>query len=141
MPLFPWTTATQPGQQTEALVLGSRLILRSRRHTLSFLRAAMRIRRQVMRSPGALGVSLIAKPAAKTYWTLSAWADQEALDTFVRTSPHTEVMKQFHDRMTSSSFTTWNAPTAELPKPRSNAKQLWHEAKERLTAQANIPNQ
>jgi hypothetical protein len=134
MPTLPWTPAEQPQPGGEAIVLGSQLRLRSYRHIVGFLRAAMQIRKQVHDSPGAYGVSLIAQPMRKTFWTLSAWSDEDALNAFVRTSPHTEVMQRFHDRLTDASFTTWRRPVSELPEPNSSAKELWHEAKERLAA-------
>jgi quinol monooxygenase YgiN len=135
MPTLPWTEAAgaEDGNRTgEALVLGSSLALGSYRDIPSFLRAALRIRKQVQASRGGLGVSLIAQPAKKTFWTLSAWTDQESLDAFVRTAPHIDVMRAFHGRMHGSRFTTWTVPRADLPAARSNAKSLWRAAKERL---------
>ncbi len=132
MPISPWTTAVQPEPGAEAIVLGTRLELRSYRHIPGFLRAAMRVRRQVQGSERAFGVSLLAQPLRKTFWTLSAWSDQGALDRFVRTSPHIEVMARYHDRLREASFTTWPRSAGELPRANSNAKELWREAKARL---------
>ena len=92
------------------------------------------MRRQVLGSPGAIGVSLIAQPGHKTYWTLSAWTDQDALDAFVRTMPHLDVMARFRSRLTQATFTTWTVASVDLPSPRSNAKDLWHAGRERLAA-------
>ena len=118
----------------DSVVLGSRLELRRFRHLTGFLVAAVRIRRQVRRSPGALGVSLIAHPTRRTFWTLSAWEDQESLDDFVRTAPHSQVMERFHARLAQASFTTWNVPTKQLPEPRSAGEELWREVERRLAA-------
>ena len=139
MPTLPWTTAETPAPGADAVVLGSRLELRAYRHVPGFLRAAMRVRRQVHGSRGALGVSLIAQPTRKTFWTLSAWADQGSLDAFVGTAPHTQIMERFRDRMTATAFTTWSQDTSELPKPHSNAKALWREAKRRLATTTGDP--
>ena len=76
-----------PGSGGDATVMTSRFLLRSRRQVPGFLWAALAIRRQVRRSPGALGVSLIAEPRKARFWTLSAWRDRAALDDFVRHSP------------------------------------------------------
>ena len=84
------------------MVLGSRLELRSLRHVPGFLGAAMKLRKQVRAMPGALGVSLIAQPAHKTFWTLSAWVDQASLDAFVATPAHVAVMQRYHERMNGS---------------------------------------
>ena len=137
MAALPWITTRQPVAGPDALVLGSRLTLRSYRDTLAFLRAAMKLRRQVLDTPGGLGVSMIAEPGRKTYWTLSAWTDQAALDRFVGTSPHSDVMRHFGHRLTGSSFTTWTVPVAELPARPTDAKQLWKQARQRLESAAS----
>jgi len=51
--------------------MASRLELRRLRDVPSFLAAALRIRRQMLASPGVLGLSLIARPlhrTARRYW-------------------------------------------------------------------------
>ncbi len=133
MATLPWTVADRADPRTDAVVLGSRLELRSYRHVPAFLSAAMKVRRQVRAAPGALGVSLIAQLASKTFWTLSAWTDEEVLDAFVRTEPHAGVMKRFGRRLTHADFTTWTCPVSELPSQHSNANALWHEAERRLS--------
>jgi Domain of unknown function (DUF3291) len=132
MPTLPWTVAAPADPAAEAVVLGSRLELKAYRDIPAFFRAAMQIRKQVHDSSGAFGVSLIAQPLRKTFWTLSAWSDQEALDTFVRTAPHVHVMRRFHEKLTNPRFTTWTVPAAGLPAPRSNAETLWTAARQRL---------
>jgi hypothetical protein len=133
MATLPWTTTeTTAEAEHDAVVLGSRLELRSLRHVPGFLGAAMKLRKQVLAMPGALGVSLIAQPAHKTFWTLSAWVDQASLDAFVATPAHVAVMRRYHERMNGSAFTTFPVGVGELPEPRSNAKQLWTDAKQRL---------
>jgi hypothetical protein len=137
MPTLPWTPVEEPAPDDVVVVLGSKLELRSYRHILGFLRAALSVRRQVRYSPGALGVSLIAQPLRKTFWTLSAWSDGTQLDAFVGNLPHADVMRRFHDRLQEASFTTWNHRASALPTPNSNAKELWREAKDRLAASTN----
>jgi hypothetical protein len=96
----------------------------------------MKLPRQVLDTPGGLGVSMIAEPSRKTYWTLSAWTDQAALDHFVGTSPHSDVMRHFAHRLAGSSFTTWRVPVAELPARPTDGKQLWNQARQRLESAA-----
>jgi len=135
MATLPWTTtAVAPDPDTDVVVLGSRLELRSLRDVPGFLSAALKLRRQVRAMPGAVGVSLIATPTRKTFWTLSAWVDQASLDAFVATPPHDAVMQRYHERMVGSAFTTWTVKTRDLPERLSNARQLWTEAKRRLGA-------
>jgi hypothetical protein len=92
----------------------------------------MKVRRQVRSTPGALGVSLIAEVGQKTFWTLSAWTDQERLDASVRAEPHAAVMKRFGPRLARAAFTTWSCRVSDLPSPRSNADALWREAEHLL---------
>lgn len=116
MPTLPWTTPKPPpAHDGPVTVMTSRLELRQLRNVPSFLTAALRIRRQMLSSPGALGVSLIARPARRTFWTLSAWQDQAALSAAVGRQPHQEIMTRFRPRMASSSFVTWTAPATALP--------------------------
>ena len=135
MPTLPWTVAEQPEQGSEVLFLASRLRLRSSRHIPGFFRAALKARSQVRRSPGAIGVSLLAQPLRKTFWTLSAWTDQGSLDAFVGTQPHLGIMARYHDRLVSPEFTTWTTSETSLPTAWSNAKDRWVDGQERLAAQ------
>jgi hypothetical protein len=140
MATLPWTTtAVTPDPDTDVVVLGSRLELQSRRDVPGFLGAALKLRKQVREMSGAVGVSLVAEPTRKTFWTLSAWVDQASLDAFVATPPHVAVMQRYHERMVGGAFTTWTVKTWDLPERRSNAKQLWTEAKRRLGSATREP--
>jgi len=116
MPVLRWTAppSARPAEGS-VTVMASRLELRQRRDVVSFLGAALRIRRQMLGSPGALGLSLIARPLRRTFWTLSAWQDQAALSAAVGREPHQQIMKRFRPRMAGSSFVTWSAPATALP--------------------------
>ena len=116
MPTLPWITPKPPPPHDGSVtVMTSRLELRRLRDVPSFLAAALRIRRQMLGSPGMLGVSLIARPVRRTFWTLSAWQDQAALSAAAGRHPHREIMKRFRPRMAGSSFVTWTAPATALP--------------------------
>jgi hypothetical protein len=130
MPVLPWTTTDE--RADEVVVLASRLRLRRLRDVPGFLRAALAIRRQVLGSPGAVGVSLLAQPARRTFWTLSAWTDEAAISRFVGELPHRATMSKYHDRLEDAEFTTWTTGSATLPDARSNARDLWFDGKHRL---------
>ena len=117
MPTLPWTAAATPppADLSEVVVLASRLELRQLRTVPAFLRAAMAVRRQMLSAPGALGVSLIAMPFSRTFWTLSAWTSSEALDAAVRDATHVEVMRSFSPRLRASQFVTWTVAPSALP--------------------------
>src|SRR5580658_10249115 len=124
MPTLAWSTPkSPPSGDGPVTVMASRLELRRLSDVPSFLAAALRIRRQMLASPGALGVSLIARPLYRTFWTLSAWQDQAALSAAVGREPHRQIMKRFRPRMTGSSFVTWTATGLPIP---------WDEALRRL---------
>lgn len=116
MPTLPWSTPKAPAPADDpVIVMASRLELRRLRDAPAFLAAALRIRRQMLRSPGALGLSLIARPLRRTFWTLSAWQDRAALSATVGRQPHEQIMKRFRPRMAGASFVTWTARAADLP--------------------------
>ena len=95
--------------------MASRLPLRSNRQIPRFLRLTMAVRRQLAASEGLVGYSLLAQPTKKTYWTLSAWVDDEHVATFARTMPHVEVMRQLRPHMAPTTFVTWTVPGTALP--------------------------
>jgi hypothetical protein len=133
MPTLPWTTPsgeTGPRDDTDAVLMASRFDLRTLRDVPGFLLAAMRIRRQMLAAQGVLGVSLIAKPAHKTFFTLSAWQDRNALDAAVAREPHAQTMTRFHPRMAAARFVFWTAARSELPPS-------WPDALDRLHAAAD----
>ena len=92
----------------------------------------MKIRRQVRRSAGALGVSLIAQPFARTFWTLSAWTGHDAISRFVGEEPHRSTMARYHERLEHADFVTWSVAGASLPAARGGAEDLWAEGRRRL---------
>jgi quinol monooxygenase YgiN len=131
MPDIPWTAfqAMEPGR--EYLVMASHLPLGSVASTPRFFRAVAAIRRQLRTSDGLVGYALRAKPLARDYWTLSVWTDRVALQTFMRASPHIEVMSSLKPVMRPTKFVQWQI-TAAAGEPR------WPEALERLAAPESV---
>ena len=72
-----------------------------------FLRTAMAIRQQVLLADGAVGVSL-STALPRTFFTLSAWRDRDALNAFVRSQPHVSSMRRYRPAMTDARFVFWN---------------------------------
>src|SRR5579862_2157233 len=101
MPPLPWTTpaAVDAGLDVEDIVvMASLLRLDSLRRVHGFLRAAMAIRQQVLHAEGAVGVALnTALP--RTFYTLSAWRDRDALNAFVGSEPHVSTMRRYRPAM------------------------------------------
>jgi hypothetical protein len=115
MPAIPWRSSSAVEPDRDYLVMASRLPLVTSRTLPRFLRLTLVVARQLQRTPGLVGYSLLARPIAKTFWTLSAWQDREALATFARTMPHLEVMEGLRPSMGTSRFTEWTVPGSALP--------------------------
>jgi len=129
MPTLPWTTPRpRPAATANPTVMASKFQLRDRRDVPAFFVAALRIRRQMLKSPGVLGVSLIAKPLKGTFFTLSAWESREHIQAAVVGHPHVETMKRFAPRTAQSLFTFWT--------PETDSRPTWQEAHSRLDDEA-----
>ena len=125
MPPLPWTTA--PGADAshdEVVLMASLFRLDAIRRVPGFLRASMAIRQQVLRADGAIGVSLNSA-LPRTFFTLSAWRDRNALDAFVRSEPHVSSMRRYHPAMADARFVFWTTTAEDLPPS-------WPEAQRRL---------
>jgi len=57
------------------------------------LAGGMRLRRAVLRAPGALGASVRAYPVQGRYYTLSLWRDQDSLLAFARDPAHRQAVR------------------------------------------------
>jgi quinol monooxygenase YgiN len=79
------------------------------------MRLTVSVVRQLQRTDGLVGYSLRAQPLARTFWTLSAWTDDDALAAFVRQMPHVSVMAKLRPHMAATRFTTWRARGSDLP--------------------------
>jgi hypothetical protein len=125
MPAIPWRTAATPQPDQDYLVMASRLPLTSFATLPRFIGLTLAVVRQLERTPGLVGYSLLAQPMKKTFWTLSAWNGKQDLDGFVTTMPHLAVMGKLRRHMGPTRFTTWTAAGSALPVG-------WDEAVERL---------
>jgi hypothetical protein len=130
VPPLPWTTIRPAPADGEVVVLASRLELPSLRLVPGFMRRALAVHRATRRADGAVGASLLAQPAAKVFWTLSAWEDEASLRRFVADPAHRDVMRRYRGTVRHATFTTWTVP-AGSPLPPS-----WDEARARVEAAA-----
>ncbi|MFD9034070.1 DUF3291 domain-containing protein [Streptomyces sp. NPDC059567] len=129
MPTLPWTVPNQARAGTEAQVMASRFEVRSLKDVPRFFLQSLSAWRQVKSAPGALGASLIAQPLKRTFYTLSAWEDRNALYAYARAEPHRSIMSGLRATMRDSTFTFWEVPVDRLPID-------WTEAKRRLAEEA-----
>jgi heme-degrading monooxygenase HmoA len=121
MPALPWKSRALPEPEREYLVLASFLPLRTYRATFRFARAAAAVRRQLKNASGLVGYSLLARPFARKYYTLSAWRSGDDLQAFVETFPHVEVMSSLSDDMGTTHFERWIVKGSALPPKWSRA--------------------
>jgi hypothetical protein len=115
MPTIPWRTVTTPEPPTDYVVLASRLPLRSITRVPWFMGLTVSVVRQLERTDGLVGYSLRTHPLAKTFWTLSAWNDHDALSAYVRELPHRAVMGKLRPHMGATRFVSWTVAGRELP--------------------------
>jgi hypothetical protein len=101
----------------------TRLRLRSARFLPSFALATSRSSRQARRAPGFLGGAVLADRRL-TFWTLTAWASEEAMRAYLRGGAHGAVMPRLLHWCDEASVARW--PGAALP--------AWPEAAERMRA-------
>ena len=125
MPAMPWRTKTPVRPDQEYLAMATSLPLRSHRSIPRFMGLTLAITRQLEHTSGLVGYSLLAQPARKRFWTLSAWTDRDSLDAFVREVPHLNVMEKLRPYMGPTRFRAWTVLGSALPIP-------WDEAIERL---------
>lgn len=128
MPAFPWTTGTTPDPEHECVVMASRLPLARYRHIPRFLAATMRIRRQLAGAEGLIGYALDAQLLRKTFWTLSAWENQQALNAFSKNDPHRARVDEIRPHMRPATFVFWTANASDLPP-------TWADARRRIEEQ------
>jgi hypothetical protein len=129
MPPLPWTRISTAEPGTALTVMASRLPLRSYRHIPGFLRWTLRIRGQLAHAPGLVGYALDAHLLRKTFWTVSAWTGQAAIQAFVHQEPHASGMAAIRPHMTESTFVFWTVTPEELPLK-------WDDVRRRVGARA-----
>jgi heme-degrading monooxygenase HmoA len=116
MPASPWKSYASANSDREYLVLGSYLQLQRFSATFRFVRRAIQVRQQLARAPkGLMGYSLLGRPWARQYWTLSVWEDEAALQAFVAEHPHVDVMSAIAPEMETTRFVRWPVEGSSLP--------------------------
>ena len=125
MPASPWRSYATADSNREYLVLGSYLPLQRFSATFRFARRVAEVRQQLARSNGLVGYSMLGRPWARQYWTLSVWDDETALQTFVAEHPHFDIMSAIAPDMGTTRFVRWYVRGSALPPS-------WPEALQRI---------
>ncbi|WP_405979201.1 DUF3291 domain-containing protein [Streptomyces sp. NBC_00158] len=128
MPDIPWLTPTQAAPGAEVYVMASRFETSTLLGAVRFFLKAPGIIGQIRKAPGAHGAALRARVLGRTFLTLSAWEDRDALYRFARSEPHRSSSRAASAYMKESAFTFWTVPASALPI-------TWDEAERRLAEQ------
>ncbi|GAA4928915.1 DUF3291 domain-containing protein [Streptomyces coeruleoprunus] len=139
MPTLPWTTPNPAPPHATVHVMASRFEVRSLRDVPRFFLKSLAAWRQVTSAPGAYGASLVARPLKRTFYTLSAWQDRDALYAYARAEPHRSIMKGLGPTMRGSTFTFWQATADDLPLAWEDAMRRLADQAERDAAQGDAP--
>ena len=115
-PPQPWKQLAAIDPDREYLAFTSRFALRSFLRAPAFLGASLGIMKQVEAAPGAIGYSLGSHLPGMSFYTLSAWQDEESLRVFSRALQHGQSLKTFHRDMRSPGpFIRWHVRRQDLP--------------------------
>ena len=115
MPASPWRSFRSAEPEREYLALLSFLPLMSFWGLPAFVRGTAGVMKQLAAAPGLIAYSLLARPIAKNFWTLSVWEDEAALKAFVRYPPHVRIMAALAPHMRETKFVRWRVKGSELP--------------------------
>ncbi|MCY0954253.1 DUF3291 domain-containing protein [Streptomyces sp. H27-S2] len=119
MPTIPWMPGPAAGSATadagHVVVMASKLRVASLLDVPRFFLLSLVVWKQVRSAPGVIGASLRAEPMKKTFWTLSAWSDQESLDRFSRSDPHARIVSRLRKVMDGSVFVFYPVDHDSLP--------------------------
>ena len=115
MPASPWRTVGAPNPNGNYVALLSYLPLKNYLRVLPFFLYTAQVMKQLASAQGLVGYSLLARPISKRFWTLSAWANDEALRAFVQYLPHVKIMTALAPHMGKTEFVRWNVNGSELP--------------------------
>jgi hypothetical protein len=90
--VLPWRWTGQPCPE-DPLLFASRFDGTGPRSAWRLLTGGIRLRRAVLRAPGAVGVSLRAHPFRGHYYTVSLWQDQQSLRAFAHGPTHQRAVR------------------------------------------------
>lgn len=97
------------------LVSITRLHLRGYRHLFAFAWWSRKSALQAQRSPGFLGGHLYAAPMRCTFWTVTVWANEDAMRSFRAAGDHRVVMPKLQDWCDEAAVGHWEQPDAAVP--------------------------
>jgi heme-degrading monooxygenase HmoA len=79
-----------------------------------FLLAAFRSAQQAKAAPGNVAVAVL-NDEHRTFWTCSAWSDDDAMRSYMSRDPHRSVMRKLAHWCDEASVVHWEQASRELP--------------------------
>lgn len=101
----------------------TRLSIRSLRFVRPFQRENAGIVRQIVGAAGFLAGRLLVETPF-TYWTMTGWDDESAMQAFVRSDAHRAAMPRIQDWSDEATYTHWRQDSRTLPDWRTAAWRL-----------------
>lgn len=103
------------GPSTALVVVATRFVVRRRRDTLPFLRAALASGREAEAVPGFLGGTVLADLWNGRFWTVSVWASPEAVRSYGSAPTHTTAMHRTQDWAAEAQVERWRTSAPDIP--------------------------
>jgi hypothetical protein len=96
------------------LIAVTRLRIRSYRFLLPFLWQVWRSFRQAKQAAGNVGAT-VRRADGLAFWTLTAWQDEAAMNTYRITRPHRDAMPKLLEWCDEAAVAHWDQASAALP--------------------------
>jgi heme-degrading monooxygenase HmoA len=123
-----WTSdavaAPLEGPSKSTVVVATRFVVRRRRDTMAFLRAALLSAREAEAVPGFLGGTVLADLWNKRFWTVSVWASPEAVRSYGSAPAHAKAMRRTEEWAAESQVERWRTSASEVPTLAETAKRF-----------------
>jgi heme-degrading monooxygenase HmoA len=100
---------------SQAVVVATRFVVRRRRDTLPFLRAALASGREAEEVPGFLGGTVLADLWHRRFWTVSLWTSPEAVQSYGSAPAHAEAMRRTEHWAAEAQVERWRTAASEVP--------------------------
>lgn len=106
------------------MCVASVLPVRRWRQVLAFVRLSMKVKKQMLASPGLVNGNMRADFLRKRFYTYTVWRDKATMLAFVRAEPHATALRR---------FAPWTAPGAAFAEWTSSEGAVdWREGMRRL---------
>ncbi len=109
---------------TQMVVVATRFVVRRRRDSLPFLRAALASGREAEAVPGFIGGTVLADLWNGRFWTVSVWASPAAVRAYGSAPTHTTAMSRTQDWAAEAQVERWRTSFPGIPTLTDTANRL-----------------